>query len=56
MILINDICSLVVVMLADPGQLELLKSTNNFVLNNYVKPSPVGGEAVHFYKTTKSTD
>lgn len=36
---------------SNPGQLDLLKSTNNFVLNNFVKPIPVGGEAVHFYKT-----
>jgi hypothetical protein len=35
----------------NPGQLELLKSANNYVLNNFVKPLPVGGEGVHFYKT-----
>ncbi len=36
---------------SNPNQLDLLRSTNNFVLNNFVKPIPVGGEAVHFYKT-----
>ena len=36
---------------ANPSQLELLKSANNYVLNNFVKPIPVGGEGVHFYKT-----
>ncbi len=36
---------------ADPNQLQLLKSANSFVLNNYVNPIPVGGEGVHFYKT-----
>jgi hypothetical protein len=35
----------------DPNQLELLKSANNYVLNNYVKPEPIGGEGIHFYKT-----
>lgn len=35
----------------NPGQLELLKSANNYVLNNFVKPAPVGGEGIHFYKT-----
>ena len=36
---------------ADPDQLALLKSANDFVLNNFVKPSPVGGDGIHFYKT-----
>ena len=36
---------------ADTNQLALLKATNNFVLNNFVRPAPVGGEGIHFYKT-----
>ena len=36
---------------SNPGQLELLKSANSYVLNNFVKPVPVGGEGIHFYKT-----
>ncbi|MCU0413479.1 MAG: C25 family cysteine peptidase, partial [Ignavibacteriaceae bacterium] len=35
----------------NPSQLELLKSANSSVLNNFVKPAPVGGEGIHFYKT-----
>lgn len=36
---------------ATPNQIELLKSTNDFLLNNFVKPAPVGGQSHHFYKT-----
>jgi hypothetical protein len=36
---------------ADSLQLALLKAANDFVLNNIVKPVPVGGEGYHFYKT-----
>ncbi|MBK9097872.1 MAG: T9SS type A sorting domain-containing protein [bacterium] len=35
----------------NPGQLELLKTANSNVLNNLIKPAPIGGEGVHFYKT-----
>ena len=35
----------------NPSQLDLLKSANSFVLNNFVRPAPVGGEGIHFYKT-----
>jgi len=35
----------------DPGQLELLKSTNDFIFQNYVLQTPVGGNGTHFYKT-----
>ena len=35
----------------NPSQLELLKSANSSVLNNFVRPAPVGGEGIHFYKT-----
>ena len=35
----------------NPSQLELLKSANSSVLNNFVRPTPVGGEGIHFYKT-----
>ncbi|HSW54928.1 MAG TPA: C25 family cysteine peptidase, partial [Ignavibacteriaceae bacterium] len=35
----------------NPSQLELLKSANSYVLNNVVRPLPVGGEGIHFYKT-----
>ena len=36
---------------SDPGQLAVLKEANDFVLNNFVNPFPVGGEGIHFYKT-----
>jgi len=36
---------------SDPNQIELLKSTNNNVLNNIVRPAPIGGDGIHFYKT-----
>ena len=36
---------------SNPGQLELLKSANSYVLNNFVQPVPIGGEGIHFYKT-----
>ncbi|MBX3008312.1 MAG: hypothetical protein KF816_09830 [Melioribacteraceae bacterium] len=34
-----------------PSELEQIKSTNQFVLDKYVKNEPVGGNGFHFYKT-----
>ena len=34
-----------------PSQLAQLKTVNDSVLNSMVKPSPVGGEGINFYKT-----
>ncbi len=34
------------------GQIESFKTVNNYVFNNYVRPAPIGGEGIHFYKTT----
>jgi len=35
----------------DPAQLAQLKAVNDFVINNYVLPAPIGGNFKHFYKT-----
>ncbi|MBZ0201313.1 MAG: hypothetical protein K8H86_15700, partial [Ignavibacteriaceae bacterium] len=35
----------------DPAQLAQLKAVNDFVINNYVAPAPIGGNYKHFYKT-----
>ena len=34
-----------------PSELNSLKLANQFVIDNYVLPSPIGGKAEHFYKT-----
>lgn len=34
------------------GQIENFKATNNFLVDNYITPAPIGGNATHFYKTT----
>jgi len=34
-----------------PSELEQIKEANDNVLNNIIRPAPVGGEAIHFYKT-----
>ncbi len=34
-----------------PNQLNSLKQANQYVIDNYVLPSPIGGKAEHFYKT-----
>ncbi|NWG27149.1 MAG: hypothetical protein HXY48_01305, partial [Ignavibacteriaceae bacterium] len=34
-----------------PSEMEQIKQANNRVLTNVIEPSPVGGEAIHFYKT-----
>lgn len=34
-----------------PSELQLIKEANDFVMNNYVKSSPIFGNATHFYKT-----
>ncbi|MDP2302741.1 MAG: C25 family cysteine peptidase [Ignavibacteria bacterium] len=39
----------------DQNQLNQLREVNNFVLNNYVTPAPVGGNSTHFYKTINPT-
>ncbi len=35
----------------DPNQISTLKGINDFIINNYVAPRPIGGDATHFYKT-----
>jgi hypothetical protein len=35
----------------DPLQLSQLKAANDSVINSSVKPAPIGGETIHFYKT-----
>ncbi len=34
-----------------PSELNSLRLANQFVIDNYVLPSPIGGKAEHFYKT-----
>ncbi len=34
-----------------PNELNSLKLANQFVIDNYILPSPIGGKAEHFYKT-----
>jgi hypothetical protein len=36
---------------SNPSQLAQLKAANDYVINHFVNPSPVGGEGIHFYKT-----
>jgi Peptidase family C25/Interleukin-like EMT inducer/CARDB/Propeptide_C25 len=35
-----------------PGQINQLKSVNDYIFSNDVKPKPIGGTGYHFYKTT----
>jgi|GEM_PF-1032217 len=35
----------------NPGQIAQSKSVNDYIINNYVLPPPIGGSAVNFYKT-----
>ncbi len=35
----------------DPEELTRLRKTNQYVIDNYIKPRPVAGVAYHFYKT-----
>ncbi len=37
------------------SELELLKETNDFIINNYTTPCPIGGKTDHFYKTNNPT-
>ncbi|HRI46786.1 MAG TPA: C25 family cysteine peptidase, partial [Ignavibacteriaceae bacterium] len=39
----------------DQNQLNQLREVNNFVINNYVTPAPIGGNSTHFYKTINPT-
>jgi hypothetical protein len=34
-----------------PGELEYLKSANDAIVTNYIKPMPISGNYTHFYKT-----
>ncbi|MFA6469375.1 MAG: C25 family cysteine peptidase [Bacteroidota bacterium] len=34
------------------GQIASFKETNDFVKKSYIDPAPIGGNSVHFYKTT----
>ena len=36
----------------DESQLLQLRGSNDFIINNYVKPKPIGGLPKHFYKTS----
>ena len=36
---------------ADANQLAQIKAANDDIFNNLVKPAPVGGTGIHFYKT-----
>ncbi len=33
------------------SELTLLSNTNNFIIDEFVKPTPIGGDVNHFYKT-----
>ena len=33
------------------GQIDLLKSENDYIFNSLAEPKPIGGEGFHFYKT-----
>lgn len=33
------------------SELLQIKNANDLLLNNYLKPNPIGGNAIHFYKT-----
>jgi len=35
----------------DPNQIAQSKGTNQYIIDNYVKKKPVGGNAINFYKT-----
>ncbi|MFH0734002.1 MAG: C25 family cysteine peptidase [bacterium] len=35
----------------DPNQISTLKAINDNIIESYVKPAPIGGNAVHLYKT-----
>lgn len=35
----------------DPDQITAAKNVNEFIINNYVRPAPIGGIAANFYKT-----
>ena len=35
----------------DTSQIGQLKRINDFIIDNYIAPAPVGGEVSHFYKT-----
>lgn len=35
----------------DQNQLDIIKNVNDYIISNYVTPSPIGGKFAHFYKT-----
>lgn len=37
---------------SNPGQIAQSKGVNEYIINNYVLPPPIGGNVVNFYKTT----
>lgn len=39
----------------DQNQIDILRNTNNYIINNYVIPQPIGGISTHFYKTINPT-
>ncbi len=36
----------------EPGEIDQLKSVNDQVINNFIKPEPLSGSYTHFYKTS----
>jgi hypothetical protein len=36
----------------DPSQIARLKAANDYVINQYINPAPIGGISTHFYKTS----
>ncbi|MCL5030826.1 MAG: C25 family cysteine peptidase [Bacteroidetes bacterium] len=39
----------------DQSQIDVIKSVNDYIINNYVSPAPIGGNSAHFYKTINPT-
>ncbi len=35
----------------EPSQIAMFRNVNDFIINNYVTPTPIGGVSTHFYKT-----
>jgi hypothetical protein len=37
----------------DQSQLDQMREANQYVIDNFVEPIPIGGKANHFYKTSE---
>ena len=35
----------------EPSELDQMREANQYIIDNYVKPAPIGGNYAHFYKT-----